>query len=375
MTIFDSEGNTKLFSENGNLVANYSGKDLPLFLTGREFEGVNYMSGNPSDLRTDWPSSTGYTSYAEVFNGIGIFLNGIDMVYPEQYSYQQPEGEPGYYFAYLFSIDTGHLYGQFFEYKIDEQPGISYGTYNGTDDILGNGSEYASSLIFGPPDDPDRSGSYVDAKNYFRDVIDPYHISIYLIDDQTNVPLTNTVGREYTLDGIKDYDGNLHANTNSVSTATKNAYKYNGLLDVNLDGVKEAIYTNKESGRWVTASVDALTGTVDFSDYGKDGTTRVVGIYIDPLVTSGEVEQFGPYDSQRRFQIDLKIDNLIAKTSGDYDGDGVSEVYWKTADGTAYLRALMHDDGNIRYANYQSEAQMTDYLTTQGHESVVEEIV
>ena len=48
---------------------------------------------------------------------------------------------------------------------------------------------------------------------------------------------------------------------------------------------------------------------------------------------------------------------------------------WKTADGTAYLRALMHADGNIQYSNYQSEAQMTDYLTTQGHESVVGEIV
>ena len=52
-----------------------------------------------------------------------------------------------------------------------------------------------------------------------------------------------------------------------------------------------------------------------------------------------------------------------------------SLLNWKTNDGTAYLRALMHDDGNIRYANYQSEAQMTDYLTTQGHESVVSEIV
>ena len=40
-----------------------------------------------------------------------------------------------------------------------------------------------------------------------------------------------------------------------------------------------------------------------------------------------------------------------------------------------YLRALMHPDGNIRYVNYQSEAQMTDYLKTQGYESVVEEIV
>ena len=80
-------------------------------------------------------------------------------------------------------------------------------------------------------------------------------------------------------------------------------------------------------------------------------------------------------NSQVRFQNDLDIDNLQAKHSGDYDSDGISEVYWKTADGTAYLRALMHDDGNIRYANYQSEAQMTDYLTTQGHESVVGEIV
>ena len=174
---------------------------------------------------------------------------------------------------------------------------------------------------------------------------------------------------------IRDYDGNLHANTGSVSDATKSAYKYQGLLDVNADGTKEAIYTNRESGRWVTASVDSVTGEIDYSDHGQGGTTRVVGIYIDPLVTSGEVTQGGPHDSQRRFQNDLKIDNLIAKTSGDYDGDGFQEVYWKTNDGTAYLRALMHADGNIQYSNYQSEAQMTAYLTNNGHSSVVGEIV
>ena len=87
------------------------------------------------------------------------------------------------------------------------------------------------------------------------------------------------------------------------------------------------------------------------------------------------MEQFGPHDSQRRFQNDLKIDNLIAKTSGDYDGDGFQEVYWKTNDGTAYLRALMHADGNIQYANYQSEEQMSDYLTSKGYESVISDII
>ena len=80
-------------------------------------------------------------------------------------------------------------------------------------------------------------------------------------------------------------------------------------------------------------------------------------------------------NSQVRFQNDLDIDNLSAKHSGDYDIDGVQEVYWKTSDGSAYLRSLMHTDGNIRYANYQSVEQMREYLTAQGHESVIADIV
>ena len=39
------------------------------------------------------------------------------------------------------------------------------------------------------------------------------------------------------------------------------------------------------------------------------------------------------------------------------------------------MRALMHADGNIRYANYQSEEQMSEYLTAQGHENIVADIV
>ena len=200
-------------------------------------------------------------------------------------------------------------------------------------------------------------------------------VTVTVANNQELDVSNHQVGTSYNLAYIKDYDGNLHANTGSVSDATKTSYKYQGLIDVNADGTKEAIYTNKESGRWVTASINSSTGEIDYSDHGSGGTTRVVGIYIDPLVTSGEVEQFGPHDSQRRFQNDLKIDNLIAKTSGDYDGDGFQEVYWKTNDGTAYLRSLMHADGNIQYANYQSDPQMREYLTSKGYESVISDIV
>ena len=72
---------------------------------------------------------------------------------------------------------------------------------------------------------------------------------------------------------------------------------------------------------------------------------------------------------------DLAIDNLIPKKAGDFDGDGFQEIYWKTFDETCYMRAVMHADGNIQYANYQSKEQMSDYLTSNGYESVISEII
>ena len=218
------------------------------------------------------------------------------------------------------------------------------------------------------------------------------------------------IGQETTLDSIKDYDGTLHAGDNLAATAS--SYKYQGMLDVNGDGVFAAIFTNKSSKRWVTAKVDSTTGQIDFDDNGAGGGTRVVGIYADPLIAEGE--QYGGFlsdgttpapaafgatgsdryvdlngdgdfnddnedrlalNSQVRFQTDLENDNLSAKHAGDYDSDGVHEVYWKTNDGDVYLRSLMHADGNIRYANYQSEAQMSVYLTNNGYASVISDIV
>ena len=79
------------------------------------------------------------------------------------------------------------------------------------------------------------------------------------------------------------------------------------------DGIKEAIHTNKESGHWVTASVDSITSKIDYYDHRAGGTNRVVGIYIDPLVTSGDVVQGSDNNSQRRFQNDLKTATSLLK--------------------------------------------------------------
>jgi RTX calcium-binding nonapeptide repeat (4 copies) len=160
---------------------------------------------------------------------------------------------------------------------------------------------------------------------------------------------------------IRDFDGNdLGAAADWVKI---------GAADVNGDGDIDHIYTNRTNGRFAEVTT-APDGKVYFSDHGWAGETRVVGIYIDPLVQSGDVAAGSDHDSQRRFQNDLFIGN-VAEVLGadDYDGDGLQEVYFALTDGTAFLHAYMHADGNIRYANYQSEAQVIEFLTAQGFTS------
>ena len=217
---------------------------------------------------------------------------------------------------------------------------------------------------------------------------------------------THEIGENYHLAHIKDFDGNLHANTESVSNELKNAYKYQGKVDVNNDGFLEAIYTNKVSGRWVTGKIDNVTGEINYDDYGAGGGTRIIGIYDDPLIAVGNANggflddgvtpapaKFGAigsdrylvvngetidrlaFNSQVRFQDDLLNDNLTLKASGDYDGDGYREVYWQVKDSNVFLRSLMHKDGNIKYANYQNKAQMINYLKGCGYETTASNIL
>jgi len=174
---------------------------------------------------------------------------------------------------------------------------------------------------------------------------------------------------------FKDYDGNEHGYLNEAPEDIKPLYKYQGILDVNNDGIYEFIFTNKGSGRWATSSLDPITGFIDSSQYGEGGSTRIVGIYEDPLVANGTVEKDSDFDSSKTFVNDLKLDNLILKTVGDFDGDGFQELYWSKVDNTAYLRAVMHADANIQYANYQNLDQMTNYLTSNGFADTVALIV
>ncbi len=161
--------------------------------------------------------------------------------------------------------------------------------------------------------------------------------------------------------GIRDFDG--------TDVGAADSWKLIGTADVNGDGTMEHILVNRQNGRWAEVST-AADGKSYFDDHGWAGGTRVVGIYIDPLVTSGEVVAGSDFDSQRRFQNDLNIENIHGILGqGDYNHDGLEEIYFSLTDGTAYLHAYMHADGNIQYANYQNQQQVIDYLTNNGWSS------
>ncbi len=93
----------------------------------------------------------------------------------------------------------------------------------------------------------------------------------------------------------------------------------------------------------------------------------MVGIYIDPLVHQGVAQAGSDFDSQTRFEHDL-FNGTIGSVLGygDFNHDGLEEVYFGLRDHTAVLHAYMHADGNIQYANYQSFQQAQDYLLSHG---------
>ncbi|WP_284126125.1 M10 family metallopeptidase C-terminal domain-containing protein [Parerythrobacter aestuarii] len=163
------------------------------------------------------------------------------------------------------------------------------------------------------------------------------------------------------MNNIRDFDGNALGGNGSWLRI--------GSADVDGDGDIDQILVNDAIGRFATVGGNA-DGLSYFDDYSWAGETRVVGIYIDPLVESGDVVAGSDQDSQRRFQNDLQIENINRVLGADdYDGDGLQEVYLALTDGTAYLHMYMHADGNIRYANYQSQQQVIDYLTANGYDA------
>ncbi len=243
------------------------------------------------------------------------------------------EGNDGY--SGGANVDTAVVSGNRSEYAVTQRP-------NGTFDLVG----------------PDGTDSLVNVE--FVQFDDEILRLLPGTGVSVNFQTADTAAYQPAMSSIRDFDGNALGGDGSWLRI--------GEADVNGDGDIDQILVNDAIGRFATVGT-APDGLVYFDDHSWAGETRVAGIYTDPLVESGDVVAGSDNDSQRRFQNDLEIENINRVLGADdYDGDGIQEVFFALTDGTAYLRALIHDDGNIRYANYQSEQEVIDYLTANGYD-------
>lgn len=365
-------GQNSLFGDQGNDVLN-GGDDADVLEGGdgddelfgqfgddilRGGNGADYLDGSFGDDVLDGGEADDTADYSGSFGPVSIDL----------------------------TLDTAQNTGEFgFDTLISVERIIGG---NGDDVIIGNGAVNVFTGGFG--DDVLEGGSNVDTA-IFRGALSEYTVVQFVdrsfgvlgpdggdilvgiefaqFDDQTlrllpgtgvsvNFNTPDPTLYQDAMSAIRDFDGN--------ALGGDGAWLRIGEADVNGDGDIDQILVNDAIGRFATVGT-APNGLVYFEDFSWAGETRVAGIYIDPLVEEGIVERFGPFDSQQRFQNDLAIENINRVLgANDYDGDGLQEVYFALTDGTAYLRAIMEADGNIRYANYQDEQGVIDYLNANG---------
>lgn len=178
----------------------------------------------------------------------------------------------------------------------------------------------------------------------------------------TNLTSARTLGLDPTL--LRDFDGNQLGGAGQ--------WELKGLASLRPGATPSYILANPNTGRWAEAAVHA-DGSINFANNGQNGDTRVVGLYRDPLVDQGIVKAGGPEDSQVRFLADIKGDRLAVLGSVFDQEAGTMDLMFKLTNHAAdhhddvYLRAILHDDGNIQYANYMNATQLTQWM---GHAGI-----
>jgi hypothetical protein len=156
---------------------------------------------------------------------------------------------------------------------------------------------------------------------------------------------------------LLDYDGNALGGTGQWNML--------GLASVQPGAPPSYILVNPTTGRWAEVGVQP-NGSIDFHDNGDNGNTRIVGIYIDPLVAAGVVAPDSPDNSQTRLISDIEANRLQLRGSTfDQENGGMDLIFKLTNSTDVYLRAILHTDGNVDYANYVTTAQLLSWATSQ----------
>ena len=186
--------------------------------------------------------------------------------------------------------------------------------------------------------------------------------NVYTFPDQAEQ--TNNTDELLTLKSTQTMENKTIVSPQFTGALTMESFTSSGSATIG-DAAADSLTVN-------AAATFAASTTFSNSVIMSQGATSS-GLITAPSVDLNNNGTTGPVikayqNDQSNFLFKYSNETYASATSVGFGG-------WIGNDGTAYLRALMHADGNIQYANYQSEAQMSDYLTSNGYESVISEIV
>lgn len=177
------------------------------------------------------------------------------------------------------------------------------------------------------------------------------------IDNRTyGVNLASAEARGLDPSQLKDFNGNPIGAVGQWSLL--------GIASLRPGDAPSYVLANSSTGRWAEAAVQA-NGSINLQGFGQNGDTRVAGIYIDPGVADGSIPLGSPYDSQTRFLSDVQANRLnLMGSVFDQEAGGMDLIFRETNNGgglqnAVFLRAILHSDGNIAYANYMTAGQFT----------------
>ena len=77
----------------------------------------------------------------------------------------------------------------------------------------------------------------------------------------------------------------------------------------------------------------------------------------------------------KRFKSNIENNNLLLLDSGDFNRDGLTEIYWKEEWGDTYLRMIINEYSDIIDLSYQSKDDMFNYLNKYYSKQLVNDLI
>ena len=124
-----------------------------------------------------------------------------------------------------------------------------------------------------------------------------------------------------------------------------------------------AIFFDKSNKTWINLPINSSNENFNYEDVEINKND------IRPILTK-EFSKKIYIDSIKRLNSDIKNNDLLLLSSGDFNNDGLTEIFWKKRGNDIFLKMTINDQGDISNLDYQSQSQLINNLNKFGYKEV-----